>query len=69
MFITFSILFKGALRDRVSLIWAIVFPVVFLIALGFIFPTPVYRQQLLAGMLVLSILFFSLHGIAFESLY
>jgi len=69
MFTAFRMLFKGALRDRVSLMWAIAFPVIFLVVLGFIFPTPAYRQQLLAGMLALSVLFFGLHGIAFESLY
>lgn len=68
MFTAFRLLFKGALRDRVSLLWAIAFPVIFLVVLGFIFPTPAYRQQLLAGLLALSVLFFGLHGIAFESL-
>jgi ABC-2 type transport system permease protein len=37
--------------------------------LGSIFPTPAYRQQLLTGMLGLSVLFFGLTGIAFESLF
>jgi ABC-2 type transport system permease protein len=37
--------------------------------LGFVFPDPGYRRQLLAGMLAVSTLFFSLNGIAFESLY
>lgn len=68
MFTAFRLLFKGALRDRVSLLWAIAFPLIFLVVLGFIFPTQVYRQQLLVGMLALSVLFFGLHGIAFESL-
>lgn len=69
MFITFRTLFKGALRDRTSLAWAIAFPAIFLVVLGFIFPAPAYRQQLLAGMVALSVLFFGLHGIAFESLF
>jgi len=69
MLITFRTLFRGALRDRISLFFAIIFPVVLLVALGFIFPTPGYRRQLLAGMLAVSVLFFSLNGIAFESLF
>ncbi len=69
MFITFSMLLKGALRDRVSLFWAIAFPLIFLVVLGFIFPAPAYRWQLLTGMLALSVLFFGLQGIAFDSLY
>jgi ABC-2 type transport system permease protein len=68
MFVPFRTLLRGALRDRVSLAWAIVFPLVLLLALGFVFPAPGYRRHLLAGMLALSVMFFSLYGIAFESL-
>src|SRR5215813_15515048 len=68
MFVPFRTLLRGAFRDRVSLVWAIAFPLVLLLALGFAFPTPGYRRQLLAGMLALSVMFFSLYGIAFESL-
>ena len=39
-----------------------------MLVLGFVFPDPGYRRQLLAGMLAVSTLFFSLNGIAFESL-
>ncbi|HEY6408179.1 MAG TPA: ABC transporter permease [Ktedonobacteraceae bacterium] len=69
MLITFRTLLKGALRDRISLFFAIVFPIGFLLVLGFVFPDPSYRRQLLAGMLAVSTLFFSLNGIAFESLF
>lgn len=68
MLITFRILLKGAVRDRTSLFFAIVFPVAFLLILGFVFPSAEYRRQLLAGMLAVSVFFFSMHGIAFESL-
>jgi ABC-2 type transport system permease protein len=68
MFVPFRTLLRGALRDRVSLAWAVGFPVVLLLALGFAFPTASYRRQLLVGMLALSVMFFSLYGIAFESL-
>lgn len=69
MLTTFRILLRGALRDRISLFFAIVFPIAILLVLGFVFPAPVYRRQLLAGMLAVSALFFSLNGIAFESLF
>jgi ABC-2 type transport system permease protein len=68
MFVPFRTLLRGAFRDRVSLAWAIGFPLVLLLALGFAFPTPGYRRQLLVGMLALSVMFFSLYGIAFDSL-
>lgn len=69
MLTTFRILLRGALRDRISLFFAIVFPIAILLVLGFVFPSPDYRRQLLAGMLAVSVLFFSLNGIAFESLF
>jgi ABC-2 type transport system permease protein len=69
MLITFRTLLRGALRDRISLFFAIVFPISILLVLGFVFPSPDYRKQLLAGMLAVSALFFSLNGIAFESLF
>src|SRR5215469_5564807 len=68
MLVPLGTLLRGALRDRISLAWAIVVPLVLLLALGFAFPTPGYRRQLLVGMLALSVMFFSLYGIAFESL-
>jgi ABC-2 type transport system permease protein len=68
MLVPFRTLLRGALRDRVSLAWAIVFPLALLLALGFAFPTSSYQRQLLVGMLTLSVMFFSLYGIAFESL-
>src|SRR6516162_3896504 len=69
MLTTFRTLLRGALRDRISLFFAIVFPIAVLLVLGFVFPSPDYRRQLLAGMLAVSVLFFSLSGIAFESLF
>jgi ABC-2 type transport system permease protein len=69
MLTTFRTLLRGALRDRTSLFFAIVFPIGFLLVLGFVFPDPSYRRQLLVGMLAISTLFFSLNGIAFESLF
>src|SRR5215831_17450989 len=68
MFVPFRTLLCGAFRDRVSLVWAIAFPLVLLLALGFVFPEASYRRQLLGSMLALSVMFFSLYGIAFESL-
>jgi len=69
MLTTFRTLLRGALRDRISLFFAVVFPIGTLLVLGFVFPSPEYRRQLLAGMLAVSVLFFSLSGIAFESLF
>src|SRR5260370_34499367 len=69
MLTTFRTLLRGALRDRISLFFAIVFPIGILLVLGFVFASTDYRRQLLSGMLAASALFFSLNGIAFESLF
>ena len=59
---------RGFARSHIAVL-CVVFPIGFLLVLGFVFPDPGYRRQLLAGMLAVSTLFFSLNGIAFESLY
>jgi len=66
--IPFRTLLRGALRDRISLFYSVVFPIGLLIGLGIVFPASEYRRHLLAGTLAISALFFSASGIAFESL-
>jgi ABC-2 type transport system permease protein len=57
----------ASLKDRISLGYALIFPIGLLIGLGIAFPEPAYRQQLLGSMLVLSNLFFAI-GTAHEVL-
>jgi len=66
--IPFRTLLQGALRDRISLFYSVIFPIGLLLGLGVAFPASEYRRQLLAGTLAISALFFSASGIAFESL-
>lgn len=68
MWTAFRILLRGALRDRISLFWAVLFPVALLAGLGSFFPDPAYRQHLLGGTVTLSSLFFALSGTAFDVL-
>lgn len=68
MAIPFLVLLRGALRDRISLFYAVVIPGALLLILGTLFPSPGYRQQLIAGTLATSLLFFCCTGVAFESL-
>lgn len=67
MWITFRTLLKGALRDRISLFYAILFPVGLLVGLGIAFPAVAYRRQLVMGLLAMSSLFFAQGG-SFEIL-
>ncbi|PZN07801.1 MAG: ABC transporter permease [Bacillota bacterium] len=64
----FRILLRGALRDRISLVWAVLFPVGLLAVLGSFFPDPAYRRHLVGGTVTLSSLFFALSGTAFDVL-
>jgi ABC-2 type transport system permease protein len=66
MWITIRAMLTGALRDRISLFWALLFPIILLVGLGSYFPDPVYHRLLLTGMLALAAVFFSLSGTAFE---
>jgi ABC-2 type transport system permease protein len=66
--VPFRALLKGALRDRISLFYSVLFPIGLLLGLGIAFPASEYRRQLLAGALAISTLFFSASGIAFEAL-
>lgn len=50
----FLALLRGALRDRISLFYAVVIPDALLLILGTLFPSPSYRQQLIAGTVAIS---------------
>jgi ABC-2 type transport system permease protein len=62
----FTSLLKGVLRDRISLGWSIVFPVLVMIAVSIATGDAAYRLRLFAGVLAMSSIFFAVHGTAFE---
>jgi ABC-2 type transport system permease protein len=64
----FRSLLRGALRDRISLGWAIAFPVLVMIAVSIVTQDAAYRSRLFAGVLAMSSIFFAVHGTAFEVL-
>jgi len=55
-----------SLRDRISLFYSILFPTALLIGLGLYFNSPEYRFNLLTGTVLLSMLFWSVQGTAFQ---
>ncbi|MBU5443721.1 ABC transporter permease [Paenibacillus sp. MSJ-34] len=59
-------MFVSSLKDKISLFYAVLFPLALLIGLGLYFDTPEYRFRLLTGVVVLSSLFWSVQGIAFQ---
>lgn len=64
---TFYIFARVSFRDKLSLFWAILFPLGLMIALGIAFPQASYRLQLLGGVLAMSTFFATLWTVAFES--
>lgn len=66
MWITFRALLSGALRDRISLFWAIVAPLGMLFGLGSLFPDDTYRQRLVIGLVAFGSLGFAMTGTGFE---
>lgn len=68
MFAPVRILLVGTMRDRISLIYALAFPLAVLIGLGIAFPNPGYRQQLLGSLVAVSGMFFALNGTGFQVL-
>jgi ABC-2 type transport system permease protein len=66
MWITFRALLSGALRDRISLFWAVVAPVALLLILGSLLNGPGYREHLLLGVLSFGCLGFAMTGTGFE---
>lgn len=66
MLTTLKALLKGALRDKMSLFYGLIFPAIALVLLSLFFSDSGYRQQLLIGMVALSGFFFTMTGTGFE---
>ncbi|HEY8418460.1 MAG TPA: ABC transporter permease [Limnochordales bacterium] len=66
MWVTWCTLLRGALRDRISLFWAILAPLALLFGLGTVFPDPDDRRRLILGLMALGTMSFSLSGTGFE---
>jgi ABC-2 type transport system permease protein len=66
MMIPFKALMAGAMRDRISLFYALIFPVIMIVVLGLFFEDPGYRYHLLIGLVALGSFFFTTTGTGFE---
>ena len=66
MWIVFRGLLSGALRDRISLFYALIFPTAALAVLAYFFEDPGYRRHLLVGVTALGGFFFTMSGTGFE---
>lgn len=64
--IIFRSMLITSIKDKITLFYAILFPILLLIGLGLYFDTPAYHETLLLGTLALSTLFWGVSGIAFQ---
>lgn len=62
----FRFMLITSLKDKITLFYSVLFPILLLIGLDFYFNSPAYHQTLLLGTLALSTLFWGVSGIAFQ---
>ncbi|MHC0039719.1 ABC transporter permease [Pseudoneobacillus sp. C159] len=62
----FKTMLATSVRDKITLFYSVIFPIVLLIGLGYYFDNPAYTPRLLTGVLALSSLFWGVSGIAFQ---
>lgn len=58
----------SSLKDRISLFYSLVFPIVLFVGLGLYMDSPAYRERLLIGTIALGTLFWGMQGISFQVL-
>lgn len=61
-------LLKGAVRDRISLGWALVFPMLLIVGMRVAFGAALDAPRLLSGTVAFSTVFFAVHGTGFDIL-
>lgn len=66
MITIFRTMLVTSIRDKITLFYSIIFPIVLLIGLGYYFDNVAYHPRLLTGVIALSSLFWGLSGIAFQ---
>ena len=61
-------LLKGALRDKISIGWAVAFPLLLIAGMRIAFGESLDEMRLLAGTVAFSTIFFAVHGTGFDIL-
>lgn len=62
----FRLMLVASLKDKITLFYALLFPILLMAGLGCYFDSPAYRERLLIGVLALSVLFWAVQGAAFQ---
>jgi len=62
----FRMMLVASLKDRISLFYALLFPILLMAGLGYYFNSPDYHERLFIGVLALSTLFWAVQGVAFQ---
>jgi ABC-2 type transport system permease protein len=62
----FRMMLVTSLKDKITMFYALLFPILLMAGLGYYFDSPEYRQRLLVGVVALSTLFWAVQGVAFQ---
>jgi len=62
----FRMMLVASLKDKITLFYALLFPLLLMAGLGYCFDSPEYRQRLLIGVIALGTLFWAVQGVAFQ---
>ncbi|MCM3768605.1 ABC transporter permease [Neobacillus niacini] len=62
----FKTMLVTSLRDKITMFYSVIFPIVLLIGLGYYFDNAAYSPRLVTGVIALSSLFWGVSGIAFQ---
>ena len=62
----FRMMLVASLKDKITLFYALLFPILLMAGLGYFFDSPEYRERLLVGVIALGTLFWAVQGVAFQ---
>jgi len=62
----FRMMLVTSLKDKITLLYALLSPVVLMAGLGYYFDSPEYRERLLVGVIGISTLFWAMQGVSFQ---
>jgi len=62
----FRMMLVTSLKDKITLFYALLFPMLLMAGLGYYFESPEYRERLLVGVMAISTLFWAMQGVSFQ---
>jgi len=62
----FRMMLVTSLKDKITLFYALLFPILLMAGLGYYFDSPEYRERLLVGVTAISTMFWAMQGVSFQ---